>query len=89
MRKAEAPLLDSKRVTVDGGRTTHSCVTDRLSCAGGSTAPVTSGVGLEGAWGFAERTHGMSAAYTLAAEECQYKIQTKFSQASVCVRNSF
>ncbi len=67
--------FNNKRVTVDGGRTTHSCVADRLSYAGGSTALVSRGVGLEGAWGFAERTRGMSAAYTPAAEECQQRLQ--------------
>lgn len=48
-RKAAAVLFDIKRVTVGGGRTTHSFVTDRLGNAGGSKALVSRGVGLEGA----------------------------------------
>ena len=79
-RVAAALLCDSKRVAVDsleGDRTTHSCVTDGLDNTGESTDLVNSGVGLAGAWGFAERTRGMSAAYTPAAKQCQYKIQFK------------
>ncbi len=53
---------------VDAARLTP--VTDRLRNAGGSTALVSSGVSLEGAWGFTEQTRGMSAAYAPAAEEC-------------------
>ena len=62
---------------------THSCVTDRLRNAGGSTALVSSGVGLEGAWGFTEQTRGMSAAYAPAAEECQQRSQV--SDNLLCV----